>query len=199
MKLTFSKNEIVTCFDLKNKNMKIYTKTGDKGQTSFYDGSRALKSTINFEVVGEVDELSSRVGLVCALIDKEYFSVQLRKIQATLQGINSHIATVDKTKYTLPTIEASLVTDLEIAIDAMEKVNPKLTKFILPGVTQTDAHAHLCRTQTRKVERMIIGLCSEQPNAVPEIVMQYINRLSDFFFVFARWLCSIKNIPEYFA
>lgn len=179
--------------------MKIYTKTGDKGQTSFYDGSRALKSTINFDVVGEVDELSSRIGMMCALIEGEYFTASLRQIQSILQDVNSHIATVDKTKYKLPEIASTTVTDLEVAIDVMEKTNPKLTKFILPGVMQTDAQAHLCRTQTRKVERAIIKLCSEQPNIVPDIVIQYINRLSDFFFVFARWLCAIKDIPEKFA
>lgn len=179
--------------------MKIYTKTGDKGETSFYDGSRAMKSNINFEVIGEIDELSSRVGMLCALIDKHHFTFNLRKFQATLQDINSHIATINKTKYKLPELEPIIVTELENAIDEMEKVNPKLTKFILPGVTQTDAFAHMCRTQTRKVERMIIGLQIEQPDIVPEIVLQYINRLSDFFFVFARWICSIKSIPEYFA
>lgn len=179
--------------------MKIYTKTGDKGQTSFYDGSRASKSAMNFEVVGEVDELSSRIGMLCALIDGEYFSATLRKIQSTLQDINSHIATVNKSKYKLPELDGDIVTDLETAIDAMEKINPKLTKFILPGVTQRDAQAHLCRTQTRKVERMIIKLRGEQPNIVPDIVLQYINRLSDFFFVFARWICAIKEIPEKFA
>lgn len=179
--------------------MKIYTKTGDKGQTSFYDGSRASKSAINFDVVGEVDELTSRIGLLCALIEGEYFTVTLRKVQSILQDINSHIATVNKTKYKLPELDDGIVTDLENAIDVMEKVNPKLTKFILPGVMQTDAQAHLCRTQTRKVERRIIGLCTEQPDIVPEIVIRYINRLSDFFFVFARWMCAIKDKPEYFA
>ena len=179
--------------------MKIYTKTGDKGHTSFYDGTRALKCVINFDVVGEVDELSSRIGMLCALVSDEDICIILRGIQATLQDINSHIATGDKLKYSLPKLESSIVTNLETAIDAMEKVNPKLTKFILPGVMQTDAQAHLCRTQTRKVERRIIELYDSHENMVPDIVLQYVNRLSDFFFVLARWLCAVKNVSEYFA
>lgn len=178
--------------------MKIYTKTGDKGQTSFYDGSRALKCAINFDVVGEVDELSSRIGLLCSLIGEEDSGI-LRRIQAILQDINSHIATIDKKKCSLPELSYDVVASLEVAIDSMEKVNPKLTKFILPGVMQTDAQAHLCRTQTRKVERRIIELYNLIPGIVPDVVLQYINRLSDFFFVFARWLCATKNVSEYFA
>ena len=136
--------------------MKVYTKTGDQGETSLYDGSRAPKYAINFEVLGEIDELSSRIGMLCAyMTDKK-----LRKIQRTLQDFNSHIATIDQESKRLPELSPDLVTELEASIDEMEKENTKLTKFILPGVTNFDAQAHLCRTQARKAERALAVLHS---------------------------------------
>jgi cob(I)alamin adenosyltransferase len=169
--------------------MKIYTKTGDKGETSLYDGSRAPKYSEVFNVLGEVDELNSRVGLLCTyLLD----TTILRKIQRTLQDFNSHIATVDKTNKKLPLLDETLVSELEAFIDEMEKECPKLTKFILPGVTTPDALAHLCRTQTRKAERKILKL-SNNGAILPDIIFRYMNRLSDFFFVFSRWVCATSG------
>jgi cob(I)alamin adenosyltransferase len=113
----------------------------------------------------------------------------LRKIQRTLQDFNSHIATIDKTNKKLPDLSESLILELENMIDEMEKMCPKLTKFILPGVTTPDALAHLCRTQARKAERWIVDMHFSHKVNIPEIIIKYMNRLSDFFFVFARWIC----------
>jgi len=154
---------------------KVYTKTGDKGTTSLYDGSRVEKTAKFFVVLGEIDELSSRIGMLCAQIpdrlsgqgcvNKICFNFPplqgfnneqnnpaniLRIIQATLQDLNSIIATVNKENRKIPTIEEKCVQELETYIDHMEEFTPKLTKFILPGVTLADAQSHLCRTQTRK-------------------------------------------------
>ena len=167
--------------------MKIYTTTGDAGQTSFFDGSRAPKYSIAFQVLGEVDELSARIGLLCTHLEETYM---MRKIQRTLQDFNSHIATIDKTNRKLPVLLDSLVTELEQMIDEMEKTNPKLTKFILPGVTTADSVAHLCRTQARKAERYLIEYRMTELTSLPEVMFKYMNRLSDFFFVFARWICN---------
>ena len=168
--------------------MKIYTKTGDTGSTSLYDGSRAPKFSIVFNVIGEIDELNSRIGLLCThMTDTD--TDMLRKIQRTLQDFNSHIATIDKTNKKLPDLSESLILELENMIDEMEKICPKLTKFILPGVTTPDALAHLCRTQARKAERWIVDMHFSHKVNIPEIIIKYMNRLSDFFFVFARWIC----------
>lgn len=166
--------------------MKIYTKTGDSGNTSLYDGSRAPKHSVVFQVLGEIDELNCRIGLLCTYITD---TNMLRKIQRTLQDFNSHIATIDKTNKKLPALPESLVLELENMIDEMEKACPKLTKFILPGVITSDAHSHLCRTQARKAERYIVDMHFSHKLQIPEIIMKYMNRLSDFFFVFARWIC----------
>ena len=206
--------------------MKIYTKTGDQGTTSLYGGTRIDKDTVFLDVLGESDELSSRIGYLCALLESPHreptctcsirpicwharllcdlFSM-LRSIQGDLQDINTIIAGTSSAKK-LPTFPDSKVTELEDLIDALEEQNSKLTKFILPGVTQIDAQAHLCRTQSRKVERYIYrlhhstgtlgtfrglmegGLNLNEVRVIPSI-LRYSNRLSDFFFVVARWLC----------
>lgn len=183
--------------------MKVYTKTGDQGITSFYDGSRRSKSNIHFEVLGSIDELSSRIGMLVVLTNEKI--PLLRKIQRTLQDFNSHIATIYKVGKRLPIFNVNLVEELEESIDIMEKVNPKLTKFIIPGVNQDDAQAHMCRTQSRTAERNIIRLLEYYKNqnlsdndtfTLPEIIICYMNRLSDYFFVLARWLCAIKNVED---
>lgn len=204
--------------------MKVYTKTGDSGETSLYDGSRAPKYAINFEVLGEMDELSSRIGMLCALLqDNEtmearlYMLPLLRKIQRTLQDFNSHIATLDPDSCKrIPVLSEDLVTELEAKIDDMERVNPKLIRFILPGKNQDDAQAHLCRTQARKTERALTHLHNTEEILtvmkkgershfaleefkVPEVILKYMNRLSDFFFVLARYVCVMQGEEDLFC
>ena len=178
--------------------MKIYTRKGDKGMTALWDGGMTSKSDYRFVIVGEIDELSSRIGMLCSLLDKdfEYMSF-LRKIQGNLQFINSHIVTVKK-QDTLTQIEPIDIKELEYNIDSIDKRNEPLTKFILPGVDSIDAQCHMCRTQCRKVER-IVWLKKQyidgNPNA--ENIFKYLNRLSDFFFVLARF-CTPEGM-ECFA
>lgn len=184
--------------------MKIYTKTGDKGKTSLYDGKRITKDSVIFEVIGEIDELTSRIGMLYSLVkDQKNISLYLKKIQQILQDINSNIATIDKTKK-IPQIKEELIFEIENNIDEMEEKLPKLTKFILPGINQTDAQAHLCRTQARKVERFLWKLenCTSRELLKNEkildltfvkvdiIILKFINRISDYFFVLARLLSN---------
>jgi len=175
--------------------MKIYTKTGDKGFTHLWDGQKTMKSDIRFTVVGEIDELSSRIGVLISFLPETIF---LRKIQTTLQHINSHIVTIKK-QDKLVQIEYDLITELEETIDEIERTNTKLTKFILPGSgSNADAFAHMCRTQCRKVERFMWlkkEYLNDNPNA--ENIFKYLNRLSDFFFVLARF-CTPEGM-ECFA
>ena len=191
--------------------MKIYTKTGDDGSTSLYSGIRLPKDAIFFDILGENDELSSRTGYLCSLLDNsqhdkfhEHKHLQneickmLREIQGNLQDINTIISSNKPVKY-VPTFSDSKVLSLEILIDTIDEQNSKLTKFILPGVDQIDGQAHLCRTQARKVERYIYRLHNSSEIVedldlstiqISSSILKYVNRLSDFFFVVARWICK---------
>lgn len=185
--------------------MKVYTKTGDKGTTSTYDGKRLQKNHVIFETVGEIDELTSRIGISCSLASHNYLiQEKLRRIQSVLQNINSHVATIQKEKKkNIPEIQITLVTDLENQIDNMEKFNDKLTAFILPGVTQLDASLHSCRTQVRKCERMLLKIKNEgvdecEDFSLGENIFKYMNRLSDYFFVMARYVCKKQDETDCF-
>lgn len=199
-------------------NMKVYTKTGDKGTSSLYDGSRTSKDSIIFDTIGELDELTSRIGfLITLLTEKEENIVPiLRKSQKIIQDINTIIATVKTENKVLPEITEEYITELEQYIDSFESKNSKLTKFILPGVTMMDAQAQLCRTQTRKSERflwylhnteedMSVFIGKKEENVSLEIInidmniMKYMNRLSDFFFVLGRFLCKNQGFNDAFA
>lgn len=185
--------------------MKVYTKTGDKGKTSLYDGKRIYKTSLIFEVLGEIDELSSRIGVLYALTNKKY--IYLKEIQQTLQDINSNIATLNKEKKKLPKIEENHINKLEERIDTMDKVLPKLTQFILAGSYTDDAQCHLCRTQARKAERFLwkldqsINLEFVQKGEILDltsiridsVILKFMNRLSDYFFVLARFLENEHN------
>jgi cob(I)alamin adenosyltransferase len=183
--------------------MKLYTKTGDSGTTSLYDGSRVEKTNIVFDVLGLNDELSSHIGLLIAHLDKmdmdleSHLISQLRNIQANLQYINSIIATPDINKQKkLKHINDTHISEIESWIDFMEKFNPKLTSFILPGVTIEDAQAHICRTSCRKAEREVIKYSKIESFEVSPDILKYMNRLSDYFFSLARYICNILNNKE---
>ena len=203
--------------------MKVYTRTGDVGTSSLYDGKRIAKNTIIFDVLGELDELSCRIGMLCVMVPIAGFMEEhnrdglikfLRGVQSTIQDINSIIATTDKEGKTLPEIIEQDVLRVEEWIDIMDNYNPKLTKFILPGVRQEDSQAQLCRTQTRRVERYLWELHDTDgklkvynkdkepidlsPITIPENVTKYMNRLSDFFFVLSRYLCSVHGVEDCF-
>lgn len=150
--------------------MKLYTKTGDKGTTSLYDGNRIHKSSIFFEVLGTLDELSSNIGLLCAYIttsSKTYEKLELgdtrisndmikylREIQVILLDIGSNIAVVNENKKKrVPKIVDKDIEKIESKIDECEAKNKKLTEFLLPGKTVSDSQCHVCRSITRRVER----------------------------------------------
>ena len=192
--------------------MKIYTKTGDGGMSYLYDGSRLYKDNIIFSILGENDELNARIGKLWSVIeenDYKSFYVTLddiRDIQSSIEIINSNIATpsfidndgIIKKKKECQTISKDMIENLEKNIDFMQKHIPKLTKFILPGVTVADSESHLCRTQTRKCERMIWSYVKENNNIIDENILVYMNRLSDFFFVLSRYICHSLDKMEFF-
>jgi cob(I)alamin adenosyltransferase len=160
---------------------KIYTKTGDYGETGLYDGSRIMKNESVFDFLGTSDELSSHIGLLIANLGLTSIDLVLRDIQQTLQDINSIIATPSK----IPddsTLDKIDCTKLEAQIDKWDKILEPLTAFILPGgVNKCESQAHICRTVARRLEREYYRLDVQYEN-----INKYINRLSDFFFTLAR-------------
>jgi cob(I)alamin adenosyltransferase len=179
--------------------MKIYTKNGDKGFSSTYDGRKLKKFSPVFKTLSEIDQLSCFIGLAAVYVQETKFVeiyTFLRRIQADLQDINSKIGNLDE-KY-IATIRNGIVDELENKIDEMETINDPLTKFIIPCVTLCDSHIHLCRTQTRKVETRISKLYKNDGGIQEELILRYINRLSDYFFVLARFMCKMSGKGELF-
>ena len=177
---------------------KLYTKTGDKGITSLYDGNLLPKHSIFFQVLGDIDELSSHIGLLHSYIsnskEDDYHLDSLRQIQVTLLDIGSNIAVIDPDKkQSVPKITDENVKNIEDLIDQCEYQNKKLTDFLLPGVKITDAQCHVCRSVTRRAERSLWELRNNENDVDPNI-LKYMNRLSDFFFALSRNLSGGEDV-----
>ena len=210
--------------------MKIYTKNGDTGLTSLYDGKIMAKEEIFFSVLGEIEELNARIGLLYCLLEKEEFTkkeenkpfLYLHKIQLILHDIFTSISSIkENRKY--PDLNPEILLEIESHIDFIESKNTKLTKIILPGTGLLDAHVQLCRTQTKKVERKLWKIhrcnkkvdygekltCDATSHLIPKqadlseflidnSALRFLNRLSDFFFVLARFIAKIQKLQEFF-
>jgi len=168
------------------KITKVYTRTGDKGETSIIGGYRVKKYCERLEAYGTVDELSSHLGLLASLLQEGEDYDLIIRIQNNLFNVCSNLAT-DQSK--TPLYDSAKLVDGEIEllegeIDKIMKLLPERQGFILPGGTQAAAQAHVCRTVCRRAERRIVAL-SEVAQISPEI-QQYINRLSDYLFVLAK-------------
>lgn len=175
--------------------MKIYTKTGDKGQTSLIGGTRVPKSSMRIESYGTVDELNSYLGLVRDQeIDSEYVR-QLLEIQDRLFTIGSHLASdPEKSKMKIPPLFDQDISNLEKWMDDMDKELPEMRSFVLPGGHTTVSHTHVARCICRRAERIIVDLMSHE--YVEDIVPQYMNRLSDYLFVLSRKLSQDLGAEE---
>ena len=180
--------------------MKIYTKKGDQGKTSLFSGERISKSDLHTDAYGTVDELNAVMGIIEASLpcQEEALSDEVHMIQSNLFRIGSWLATspgasvVDK----LPSLNRLDATALEAAIDRMEGSLPVLTGFILPGGDMSAAWAHLGRTVCRRAERQVIHLLSQGEHEETEPYRRltaYINRLSDYMFMLARYLNHISG------
>lgn len=176
------------------KKSNIYTRTGDKGETGLVSGTRTLKSDPRIDMYGEMDELNSRVGVVVAQL-RAYPALQelmafLEEVQCSLFDLGANLACeADKRKeWNLPQITAAHVTALEAKIDQMEAQLTPLKTFILPGGHPLAASIHLCRTCNRSVEREMVEFMTVSGEELPDNSLEYINRLSDYFFVLARWV-----------
>jgi cob(I)alamin adenosyltransferase len=166
--------------------VKIYTKTGDGGETALFGGPRVRKSDHRVEAYGEVDELNAAVGAVRAVVEDPQIERELGMVQAELFTIGAELATPHqaRARSAIPAVDPAWVTRLEQAIDAWDGELPPLTSFILPTGTRTAAALHLARCVCRRAERRVVALAAEVEVA-PE-TLSYLNRLSDFLFVAAR-------------
>lgn len=175
--------------------MKIYTKSGDKGETSLFGGERVKKNHLSIHAYGTVDELNSWIGLIKDTIDDKY-NPFLIKVQEQLFTIGSYLATGDNKKMMahLPKLSDSPVIELEKSIDVMQEALPEMKNFILPGGHSISSYCHLARCVCRRAERLTIET-SEIQNVNPFIIT-YLNRLSDYLFVLARKVLFDLNIPE---
>lgn len=174
--------------------MKIYTKTGDKGQTSLFGGKRILKDNLRIEAYGTVDELNAFTGLLHDQCPYDEVKVSLSAIQNLLFNMGSVLATDPEKKFDLPGIKTNHIEELEKRMDAMDETLPALQNFILPSGHPLVSAAHVCRTVCRRAERRLVSLSQE--STVDEISIVYLNRLSDYFFVLARYLGQKAGATE---
>lgn len=203
---------------------RIYTRKGDKGLSSLYPKGKVHKSELIFDVLGEIDELSSRIGLVRANIlekgiqndsknsrEKETMNNHiphiLTNIQNTLIAFGSKLPCYENKRIKNPLL-LPLIDNIEYIIDAIEHFNPRLTKFVLTGVRTPDGWIQMCRTQTRRCERVLykfvtyLEATEAETGEAPiqeykdqlDIILKYMNRLSDLFFVLGRYCCNGEEI-----
>jgi cob(I)alamin adenosyltransferase len=174
--------------------MKIYTRTGDQGQTSLFGGTRVAKHDPRIEAYGTVDELSSCLGLARAVSLPATTEATLAGVQRDLFEIGAHLASPGTSRF--PGVETSRIEALEQSIDAMEQELTPLTSFILPGGSQGAAHLHVARTVCRRAERCVVALDDHSEPTLSTIA--YLNRLSDYLFVAARFAnlkAGIEDVP----
>lgn len=173
--------------------MKIYTRKGDKGQTSLLGGSRVPKTHLRIESYGTLDELNSHIGMLRDLADLR--TDELIWIQNQLFSLGSILALEKKeSNWNLPQVEESHIAKLEEWMDQMDQELEPMKNFVLPGGHPAVSQAHISRTVCRRAERLVIALSSEVE--LSELNVGFLNRLSDYLFVMARWLTKEYGISE---
>jgi cob(I)alamin adenosyltransferase len=179
-----------------NEDVKIYTRTGDDGDTGLFDGTRVPKSDPRVAAYGDVDELNAWVGMVRASANDENLATMLDQIQRDLFALGARLADPARRiaeRVTKAAVNEEDAARLEQWIDALESELPPLRRFILAGGSPTGASLHVARTICRRAERSIVALGHE---AVEPQVLVYINRLSDLLFVMARAANHRSGVPE---
>ena len=176
---------------------KIYTKTGDLGKTSLIGGTKVAKSHIRIEAYGTVDELNSFIGLLNDSVEDEHIKTLLKEIQDRLFTIGSSLACdpEKEIKMKIPDLKEEDICLLEVQMDKMNEQLPEMKHFILPGGHTSVSTAHICRCVCRRAERLCVNMLEHQVFIDP-IVIKYLNRLSDYLFVLARYIGHILNVEE---
>lgn len=175
--------------------MKIYTKNGDKGETSLIGGMRVPKHDLRIESYGTVDELNSNLGVLRDQKIDPVYRNQIIDIQQVLFTIGSHLAVgKDGSSMKLPELNLSHIEILEQHIDAMDEVLPTMRFFVLPGGHQAVSFAHVARCVCRRAERLVVHLSGEE--RVDSLILTYLNRLSDYLFTLSRKIAMDLNVEE---
>ncbi|MDE7180859.1 MAG: cob(I)yrinic acid a,c-diamide adenosyltransferase [Muribaculaceae bacterium] len=179
------------------KKSGLYTRTGDGGTTSLVGGERVRKNCERIEAYGTVDELSSALGVVAADAGcPQEVKGQLQEVQNELFNIGGYLATavVPGQEPECRALHGEAIADLEGWIDALDEQTPKINAFVLPGGCQLAAHTHLARTVCRRAERCVLTLSESE--YVDPCVIRYINRLSDYLFIAARFINFVRGEAE---
>jgi cob(I)alamin adenosyltransferase len=174
--------------------MKIYTKTGDRGTTSLFGGKRIDKNSARIEAYGSIDELNSLIGTIVAKNPPVDVLKKLIRVQGELFVLGTDLATPADVKIKIPRVTKTFITRLEKEIDLLDKRLPVLKNFILPGGGKVGSNLHLARTVARRAERRIVDLASVEK--INQNSLIYINRLSDWLFVLARYINNEENAKE---
>ena len=177
--------------------MKIYTRTGDAGETGLLGGGRVRKSVLRVDTYGEIDELNACLGLVGSVLTDAETAHLVTGIQRNLFAMGARLAdarsggasTSDKTRFSEGNVQR-----LEQAIDKAEASLPPLKAFIIPGGSEAGARFHLARAVCRRAERRLVALAAQED--VPPVFLAYLNRLSDLLFVLARLASRRASVPE---
>lgn len=184
------------------KKSKIYTKTGDEGVTGLVSGNRTSKADLRIDLYGELDELNSRLGYSSSMlaVDLEFQQTVnfLHHIQSAIFDLGSNLAceVENRAKFNLPQISDEFISDLELEIDKMDAELEPLKNFILPGGSLVSSSIHLGRTNARTVERKLIHYFNETKEELPANSIKFLNRLSDYLFVLARYVNKLKKVEE---
>ena len=176
--------------------MKIYTGTGDKGETGLFGGSRISKNSPRIEAYGTIDELNSFIGLAVSEVKDESVKLLLNKIQNQLFTVGTDLSSPNsfEDKKTVLRVPNEFYEEIEKSIDIFEDKLDELKNFIIPGGSKSAALLHICRTIARRAERRVVALNSlEQIN---KNIVIFLNRLSDLFFVLSRYENKISNHPD---
>jgi cob(I)alamin adenosyltransferase len=176
--------------------MKIYTKSGDGGQTGLFAGGRVSKDHPRIEACGTIDELNALLGLARSQGLPPDVDQVVSRIQSDLFTVGAQLAAADAAESMLRPVSGTDVEALEQAIDRWEKSLPPLKNFILPGGAASAATLHVARTVCRRAERRVVGLASATEQPVSDGVICYLNRLSDLLFVAARAVNADHNVPD---
>ena len=179
----------------------VYTKTGDDGTTALADGERYSKADLAIEAIGTIDELNAQIGMTIATLSRApgltKTQHQLTRIQSELFNLGSELALqATEANPGCPCIVDNDIKTLESSIDEHNQDLPALNNFILPGGSDIAARLHICRTVCRRAERRLVGLAQE--TTVRPQAIQYLNRLSDWLFVMARWTQQQLKLTEKF-
>ena len=168
--------------------MKIYTRTGDSGETSLFGGTRVAKNDLRIEAYGTVDELNSFIGVARASWPSSPMDSQLQKVQGDLFDIGAYLAAPDSDRF--KSVAQSRIDELEKEIDRMEAELAPLKNFILPGGSPAASHLHVARTVCRRAERIVVALGNSSTT------LAYLNRLADYLFVAARYANKRHGVAD---